>query len=152
MEKLQQYDFEIIYWKGRLHANADGLSRRPCASARYCARVEIKETHEQEGFIARMALENNQMDWRQEQLNDSDISIFLLGKKVDTRPMWQEVASKGTAAKIYWSYWDSLWIQNEILYKRRETPNLKNTIIQLIVPKIRILEEAHDSLLEDILE
>jgi len=150
MEKLQLYDFEIIYRKGRLHANADGLSRRPCASAqcRYCARVEMKETHKQEGLIARMALENNQMDWRQEQLNDPDISIFLLGKEVDTRPMWQAVASKGMAAKIYWSYWDSLQVQNGILYKRWETPNLKNTIIQLIVPKTRIkqiLEEAHDS-------
>jgi len=102
----------------------------------------------QEGFIARMILENNQMDWRQEQLNDSDISIFLLGKEVDTRSTWQEVALKGTAAKIYWSYWDSLQVQNGILYKRWENPNLKNTIIQLIVPKTRIkqiLEETHDS-------
>jgi len=145
MEKLQQYNFEIIYRKGRFHANVDGLSRRPCASAqcRYCARVEMKE-----GFIARMTLENNQIDWRQEQLNDSDISIFLLGKGIDTRPMWQEVASKRTAAKIYWSYWDSLQVQNGILYKRWETPNLKNIIIQLIVPKTQIkqiLEEAHDS-------
>jgi len=117
MEKLQQYDFEIIYRKGRFHANANGLSRRSCASAqcRYCARVEMKETHKQEGLIARMALENNQMDWRQEQLNDPNISIFLLGKEIDTRPMWQEVASKETVAKIYWSYWDSLQVQNGIL-------------------------------------
>jgi len=108
----------------------------------------MKETHRQEGLITRMALENNQMDWRQEQLNDLDISIFLLGKEVDTRPMWQEVASKGTPAKIYWFYWDSLQVRNGILYKRSETPNLKNTIIQLIVLKTRIkqiLEKAHDS-------
>jgi len=56
--------------------------------------------------------------------------------------------SKGTTAKVYWSYWDSLKIQSGILYKRRKTPNLKNTVIQLIVPKSRInqiLDEAHDS-------
>jgi len=28
MEKLQHYEFEVIYRKGKLHANADGLSRR----------------------------------------------------------------------------------------------------------------------------
>ena len=26
---LQQFDMEIEHWLGRLHANADGLSRRP---------------------------------------------------------------------------------------------------------------------------
>jgi len=45
MEKLQQYNFEIIYWKARLYANADypGLSRRPRASAqcRYCTKIDL---------------------------------------------------------------------------------------------------------------
>jgi len=49
------------------------------------------------------------------------------------RPVWQEIASKGTAVKVYWSYWDSL--ENGVLHKRWETPNLKNTVIQLIIPK-----------------
>jgi len=151
MEKLQQYEFEVIYRKGKLHANADGLSRRPCAEdqCRYCARVEIKEAQKQEKLVARVVLaESNLMDWRQEQLQDSEISIFLQGKEIGERPVWQEIASKGIAAKVYWTYWDSLEVQNGVLYKRWETPNLKNTVVQLIVPKIRrkqILEEAHDS-------
>jgi len=90
--------------------------------------------------------ENNLIDWRQEQ--DPEISIFLLGKEIDKRPTWQEIASKETAAKVYWSYWDSLEIQSGVLYKKWETPNLKNTVIQLIIPKTRIkqiLEKAHDS-------
>jgi len=111
--------------------------------------VEIKEAQKQEKFVARMVLaENNLINWRQDQLQDPEISIFLLGKEIGERPTWQEIASKGTAAKIYWSYWDSLEIQDGVLYKRWETPNLKDTIIQLIVPRIRIrqiLEEAHDS-------
>jgi len=151
MEKLQHYEFEVIYRKGKFYANADGLSRRPCASAqcRYCARVEIKEAQKQEKLVARMVLaENNLIDWRQDQLQDPEISIFLLGKEIGERSAWQEIAAKGTSARVYWSYWDSLEIQNGVLYKRWETPNLKNTVIQLIIPKIRIkqiLEEAHDS-------
>jgi len=83
MEKLQQYNFEIIYRKARLYANADGLSRRPCASAqcRYCTKIEMKKALKQEGLIARMVLaENNQIDSRQDQLNDPDI-INLSSRK-----------------------------------------------------------------------
>jgi len=32
LEMLQQYEFEIIYRKGQLYCNADGLSRRLCLS------------------------------------------------------------------------------------------------------------------------
>jgi len=151
MEKLQHYEFEIIYRKGKFHANADGLSRRPCANTqcRYCARVEMKEAQKQENLVARMDLtENNLIDWRQDQLQDPEISVFLLGKEIGERPAWQEITAKGTTAKVYWSYWNSLEIQNGVLYKRWETPNLKNIVLQLIVPKNRIkqiLEEAHDS-------
>jgi len=40
LERLQQYDFEIIHRKGELHRNADGLSS-PCLdnSCNYCAKV-----------------------------------------------------------------------------------------------------------------
>jgi len=27
LEQIQQYDFEVVYRKGSLHCNADGLSR-----------------------------------------------------------------------------------------------------------------------------
>ena len=30
LETLQEYDFEVIHRKGRLHCNADALSRIPC--------------------------------------------------------------------------------------------------------------------------
>jgi len=109
----------------------------------------MKEALKQEKLIARMVLtESNLIDWRQEQLQDPEISVFLLGKEVGERSDRQEIASKRTIAKVYWSYWDSLEIQSGVFYKKWEPPNLKNTIIQLIVPKTQIkqiLEEAHDS-------
>ena len=45
LENLAQYDFEIIHRKGRLHGNADGLSRRPCAEAgcTHCDKAELME-------------------------------------------------------------------------------------------------------------
>jgi len=79
----------------------------------------MKETLKQEVLIARMVLaENDLIDWRQDQLQDPDISVFLLGKEVSVQPIWQEIASKGTAAKVYWSCWDSLKIQSGVIYKK----------------------------------
>jgi len=79
----------------------------------------MKEAQKQEKLVARMVLaENNLIDWHQDQLQDPEISVFLLEKEIDERPAWQEIAAKGTAAKVYWSYWNSLEIQSEVLYKR----------------------------------
>lgn len=36
LEKLAEYDFEIIHRPGRLHSNADSLSRRPCRQSCPC--------------------------------------------------------------------------------------------------------------------
>ncbi|XP_020298143.1 uncharacterized protein LOC109862482 [Pseudomyrmex gracilis] len=47
-EKLQQYNLDIQHRSGKLHKNADGLSRRPCVEfgSKYCVRVEEKEGKE----------------------------------------------------------------------------------------------------------
>ena len=44
MEILQDYDFEIRHRAGRLHGNADALSRRPCVAeqCRYCQHTEAR--------------------------------------------------------------------------------------------------------------
>ena len=30
LEALQEYNFQIVHHQGRLHGNADAMSRRPC--------------------------------------------------------------------------------------------------------------------------
>jgi len=77
-------------------------------------------------------------------LKDLILRKFLLGKKGNQRPDWQEIVSGDDSAKIYWSQWKSLVIENGIFYRRWETLNLKSHVLQIIVPRKRvkqILEE-----------
>ena len=44
IQHLQEYDLEIQHRPGRLHGNADALSRRPCEPSCYhCERHEVKD-------------------------------------------------------------------------------------------------------------
>ena len=45
LDKLQTYDFRIVYRTGRSHRNADVLSRRPCfeANCKHCQHQEEKD-------------------------------------------------------------------------------------------------------------
>ncbi|CAG2220668.1 unnamed protein product [Mytilus edulis] len=48
LEVLGTYDTEIQHRAGRIHSNADALSRRPClvTSCTYCTRIESKSKSE----------------------------------------------------------------------------------------------------------
>lgn len=100
-------------------------------------------------MIARIRLARENLgNWRKEQEEDSDIAIILRGKKEGIRPPRSELAAQSISAQLYWMYWDALVLQDEILYKKWEAPNLKSSFLQLIVPRKRvkeILEEVHDS-------
>ena len=43
LEILGSYNFEIQHRSGVQHRNANGLSRRPCSSCRYCEKQETKD-------------------------------------------------------------------------------------------------------------
>jgi len=106
LERLQQYEFKIIHRKGELHRNAE-LSRRPCLddSCNYCAKVEFKEISLEKNTVARIILEDDiSEEWRRDQLADSVISVFLKGKELNRKPLFQDLASLASSAKVYLSY------------------------------------------------
>jgi len=151
LERLQQFDFDVIHRKGLSHKNADGLSRRMCEieDCHYCAKVERKSVLKQEEIIAGITLEKGNLNcWRQDQRNDPSILKIIEGKETDVRPSSSEVAAWDASAQIYWTYWDALIFKDGVLYKKWTAPNLETSILQLLVPHHRvkeILEEAHNS-------
>lgn len=150
LERLQHYDFDVCYRSGKAHGNADGLSRRPCleTSCRYCTKVELKEESEKGTFGRLVLAEDSLQEWRSAQLRDSSIAEIIRAKEAGKRPNWQEIASKETPLKIYWSHWEMLVMNDGVLHKKWTSPNLKKFFFQIIVPPEKvheILEEAHSS-------
>ncbi|KMQ85118.1 integrase core domain protein [Lasius niger] len=151
LERLQEYEFEIIHRRGLIHKNADGLSRRQCElfGCEYCAKVEKKNIEELRKSVARIILVGETLqDWRKEQIEDPSISFIYRGKETGIRPSRLEIPTRDVAARIYWSYWNALSLKDGVLYRKWKAPSLKSSIFQLIVPRNRInqiLEETHDS-------
>lgn len=152
LERLQQYDFEILHRKGLAHKNADGLSRRHCETdgCTFCTKVEKKESFgKEEKSVSRIVFVGEDLEeWQSEQKEDSGISLIYKSKETGIRPSRSEVAAEDSSAQIYFTYWDAIFLKDSLLYKLWEAPNLKRKILQLIVPRKRIkqiLEEAHDS-------
>lgn len=64
LERLQEFNFEVVHRKGQSHKNADGLSRWFCESngCVYCAKVERKNTEETGKVVARIVLEGEDLE------------------------------------------------------------------------------------------
>ena len=59
LEVLAQYNYEIKHRKGKLHGNADALSRRPCVDCKHCEKAEQIEYSI--NFV-QIAVENQKME------------------------------------------------------------------------------------------
>lgn len=75
--------------------------------------MELKENS-----VARIILgKDNLEEWRNRQIGDSVISMFLRRKRSEKCFYWQEV-KQDVSVKIYWSYWDALVLKDEVLFKK----------------------------------
>jgi len=124
LERLQEFEFEIIHRKGQSHRNADGLSRRLCEAfgCEYCAKIEKKSAEETEKkariVLAGGSLEDWCEDWYSTQRSKL---VFYYTRKRDT----EKTVTFGSSGQKYfspnyWSYWDSLVLKDVILYKHWE--------------------------------
>lgn len=147
IEVLAAYDMKIEHRPGRLHRNADGLSRIPCK----------KCEHEEEGridtppYMVCPVTGEQQDDGRVEikrvQEDDTDISLVKSWIAKGNKPEYKDIASKGYFLKTLWNLWPSLQIKDEILVRKYE--DLDNDIIlwQAIVPlssRRLVLKYSHD--------
>ncbi|KAJ8971356.1 hypothetical protein NQ317_002963 [Molorchus minor] len=148
LEMSLEYDFKIEHRKGRLHGNADAISRRPCAErCSHCKRAENKEF----GSHCRRTAVVNDDNWEtkklcEEQQKDEDIKPFIAWKEEGTRPEWKDISNKSTTLKGYWAIWDSLIVEDGILKRLWENTDGKEIRKQIVLPRARVnevLQEVH---------
>ena len=135
LEVLQSYSFTIQHRPGPKHSNADALSRRPCLTTdcKYYSQLELKDTQGAEsssqptvqavnlsaGIIADMGIATSPEALRQAQLADENLKPVLEWLELDTtRPPWEVFAPFSGHTKAYWAQWDSLKLENEVLYRK----------------------------------
>lgn len=119
LEVLEEFDFRIQHRPGAKHGNADALPRRPCRQCGTCGDNETVNVVN--------ALElglNNTVVWSSEtvakaQRDDPDIApIYMAMRNGDGKPNWDSMLSTSGNTKVYWTQWDFLTLQNDVLYRR----------------------------------
>ena len=162
LEILQEYDFEIQHRAGRIHNNADALSRRPCAvlECRYCLRQE-ERVHESPVVAALQTTEADQTigeaeGWllltasqlEQQQRADETLALVRDWLEAGQRPSWPEVSARGPEVKAYHSQWGCFRLHNGVVHRSWQDPRGKKNILQLLVPRAlrpQVLQLVHGS-------
>ena len=157
LETLQDYDFNIQHRAGKLHGNADALSRRPCVTTecRQCERHEKKSTataettHDQHPREADVRTANTadaapatDNEWevfdRQQlqQMQEQDPVLTRLRSWVGEgqRPPWSAVSALDPETKTLYSQWPNFTIREGLLYRRWQKPSGQRETLQLLVP------------------
>ncbi|XP_038058673.1 uncharacterized protein LOC119729953 [Patiria miniata] len=150
---------------GESHQNADSLSHRPRSR---CGRDEISCDEDEGKSVERsVVMDTSDQDaevradlrvvgvqpqiskegWRRAQLEDEQMNWLIQAKEeAGTRPDWEIVSPKSTAAKNYWLQWEQLTVRQGILQRRWESHDGREVHWQTVVPqeyREEILREMH---------
>ena len=169
LQKLQEYQFEVVHRAGKSHMNADVLSRRPCyeSECKFCSSREERdapnnaiddtdERNECKSNVVRSTTKSTEpvlLSWTREQLRtmqmqDPDIGPIVEWKRRGQRPEWQDISAMSVVTKSYWTQWESIVMIDEILYRRWEGPYGKEVRYLYLTPKViydDVLRNLHDS-------
>lgn len=90
MERLQRFQFQIVYRKGQPHKDADGLLRHLCESfeCKYCAEVEQREIQQPIETVVRIVFSSwDLMEWQRGQKEDLSLATIYQAILEGKRPL-----------------------------------------------------------------
>jgi len=128
LERLSEFDFEILHRPGRRHGNADALSRKPC---RQCSDFgSDQEVVFMQGVVENLR-DGEGQTLEAAQRDDPDLCSIRPWLEVEAVvPSLQEILLEGETVKALWHQRDLLFMDSGLICRR--TPG---GIRQLIVPK-----------------
>ena len=140
LEVLEEFSFEIEHRPGRKHENADALSRRPCSQCGQCGQEE--PVTEVSGVRAIDTGDEVVKHWSPEaiakaQSEDPDIgplyTVLTVGQQ---KPAWDDLLAASQATKVYWNQWESLSVEDGIVYRRHACGTPQRESLQLLMPDV----------------
>ena len=147
LEKLQEFDFEVIHRRGLKHINADALSRRPCTQ---CG-VETDVDGDDGDILPVAALELSGLDIEEvikKQSEDSEWKLLIDARRCNTRSSTKELEGKSVEIRRLWQLWDQLVLKEGVLYRKFADCNQESAAVhQLVVPPVlrnEVLREVHE--------
>ena len=134
LERLSDFDFEVQNRSGRLHTNADGLSRFPWDELG----AELREEENEVAWIQSVNVEPlSKESIRTAQSQDPVLSQVVMWLKAGVRPPRNEAEGGGRILLSYWSQWGRLLLRDSLVYRRWEHERTGQEIYQqLCLPEI----------------
>lgn len=141
-EKLADYDFDIVHRPGKLHGNADGLSRMACKQCGIGTSSEVRNIGERSPRNPWIVGIKDEVI-RREQRTDGKLGrvIEILESGVGSL---EEIAIEDKTVRYYLLQKDTLVLENGVLLKLWEKEQ------GLIIKKIVLPKTLHESILKSI--
>ena len=147
LERLQELDFDTVHRRGRIHTNADALSRLPCQQ---CGRES--HTTSEDLLVSVTAVlpplpEGMGDKVRQAQLADTVLGPLLRGKEAGEKPATSELGNSSQSSRRLLQLWDQLSVSNGILCRKFVSPDGSAHTLQVVVPGIlrdEVLTQLHE--------
>nr|XP_027213555.1 uncharacterized protein LOC113806594 [Penaeus vannamei] len=144
--RLEQYHYEVQHRPGRVHNNADSLSRRPCEpECQHCLRREERVACRQ------LQVWGDSVDaeerWRQVQREDDDLTPLIKWMEASPeRSGWPQVTAESPVTKHLWQQWAMLRLENGVLQRRWDDARGRPSYWVVLVPhtlRRDLLHELH---------
>lgn len=131
LDLIEEFDFDIVHRAGAQHGNCDSLSRRPEeyndeeTSAIAVLRPSTKS------LITEPEVEITLESIAAAQRDDENLRPLL---NVTSRPDWKDVQSSSEETRALWAQFDSLIMQNNVLYRKYYSSAGGVQHLQIVMP------------------
>ena len=147
LERLQELDFDIVHRRGKVHTNADALSRLPCRQCGRDSHVSLACADVASTSLLQPLQGQLSDSLRDTQLADPMLGPLMRGKETGEEPSPKELGSVSRSSRGLLQLWEQLTLHQGILCRTFESPNGLSSALQIVIPtalRKEVLSDLHE--------